>query len=240
MPHILVVEDEPSIAQSLEHVLQADGFSTKSLTTGMEATAYLAEHTVDLVILDIGLPDTSGFEVCKQVRRHSEVPIIFLTARSEEIDRVVGLEIGADDYVTKPFSPREVVARVRAILKRSIPRLESQNSEFQQSASAAPENRQPVILENHSKQRKFFYFGQPLNLTKAEYLLLQAMHNAVEQVFTREQLLAVLGVSAAANYDRSIDTHIKSLRAKLRAVNPECAPIKTERGFGYRLSWPQQ
>lgn len=226
MPHILVVEDEPSIAQSLEHVLQADGFSCHCLSTGTEAIAYLEQHAVDLTILDIGLPDTSGFEVCKQLRTFSNVPIVFLSARGEEIDRVVGLEIGADDYVTKPFSPREVVARVRAILKRGR---ELTQLNLQVEAET------PLVLD---RQRHIFrYCGTALHLTKAEYLLLQALHRGAEQVFSREQLLVVLGVSQTANYTRNIDTHIKSLRAKLRAINAELSPIKTERGFGYRLSW---
>jgi len=225
MAHILIVEDEPSIAQSLEYILQTDGFTTDWLQLGKDVKTHLQKQTVNLIILDVGLPDTSGFEVCKQVRQLSEVPIIFLTARSEEIDRVVGLEIGADDYVTKPFSPREVVARVRAILKRT-------------GYNNAPLNTgafHPLVFEQN--QYSATYFSTPLNLTKAEYLLLDTLHRSPNQVFSRDQLLETLGVSITANYDRTIDTHIKSIRAKLRAINGELNPIKTERGFGYQLSW---
>jgi len=225
MAHILIVEDEPSIAQSLEYVLQTDGFTTDWLQLGKDVTTHVQTQTVDLIILDVGLPDTSGFEVCKQVRQLSEVPILFLTARSEEIDRVVGLEIGADDYVTKPFSPREVVARVRAILKRTT----------SGKALLNTEEYTPLVFDQN--QHKVTYFSTPLNLTKAEYLLLHMLCQSPNQVFSRDQLLETLGVSVSANYDRTIDTHIKSIRAKLRAINSEQNPIKTERGFGYQLSW---
>jgi len=121
MPHILIVEDEAAIADTLVFALQGEGFTTTWLSLGQEALAHQRQTPADLIILDIGLPDISGFETCKQLRRFSEVPVMFLSARDSEIDRVVGLEIGADDYVVKPFSPREVAARVRAILKRVGP-----------------------------------------------------------------------------------------------------------------------
>ena len=132
MPQILIVEDEAAIADTLVYALQAEGFATRWVTLAGEALALLEDQAFDLAILDVGLPDISGFEACKRLRRFSEVPVIFLTARSEEIDRVVGLEIGADDYVVKPFSPREVAARVRAILKRMVPRagIESSSALF--------------------------------------------------------------------------------------------------------------
>ncbi|MBF3243593.1 response regulator, partial [Pseudomonas aeruginosa] len=122
MPHILIVEDEAAIADTLLYALQAEGFATTWVTLAGEALALQERQPADLLILDVGLPDISGFEACKRLRRFSEVPVIFLTARDAEIDRVVGLEIGADDYVVKPFSPREVAARVKAILKRMAPR----------------------------------------------------------------------------------------------------------------------
>ena len=122
MPHILIVEDEAAIADTLIFALQSEGFSTRWVSLAEQALAEQRANPADLLILDVGLPDISGFEACKRLRRFSDVPVIFLTARSEEIDRVVGLEIGADDYVVKPFSPREVAARVKAILKRMLPR----------------------------------------------------------------------------------------------------------------------
>lgn len=220
MPYILIVEDEAAIADTLIYALQAEGFATCWLGLGGAALERLAGEPFDLVILDVGLPDIGGFEVCKRLRRFSEVPVIFLTARSEEIDRVVGLEIGADDYVVKPFSPREVAARVKAILKRTAPR---------PPAVAA-------TLRIDGQRYQVHYHDQLLNLTRHEFRLLQTLHGQPERVFSREQLLDALGVAAGAAYERSIDSHIKSLRAKLRQVAAEAEPIQTHRGLGYSYS----
>jgi len=176
----------------------------------------------DLIILDIGLPDISGFEACKQLRRFSEVPVMFLSARNGEIDRVVGLEIGADDYVVKPFSPREVTARVRAILKRMLPR----------PVAAVPNE----VFQIDSERVQISYRGQPLSLTRHEFRLLHCLLEQPERVFSREQLLDAVGVAADAGYERSIDSHIKSLRAKLRLIAADAEPIQTHRGLGYSFS----
>ena len=222
MPHILIVEDEAAIADTLIFALHGEGFTSTWLTLGQEALALQARSPADLLILDVGLPDISGFEVCKRLRRVSEVPVIFLTARSEEIDRVVGLEIGADDYVVKPFSPREVAARVRAILKRMAPRpgIESSSALF--------------VID--SDRVLITYRGQPLNLTRHEFRLLQCLLEQPERVFSREQLLDALGVPSDVGYERSIDSHIKSVRAKLRLVAANAEPIQTHRGLGYSHS----
>lgn len=227
MPHILIVEDEPSIADSLIFVLQAEGFSVEWKTLAQEALQYLRETSAHLVILDVGLPDISGFEACKQLRKFSEVPVIFLTARGHEVDRVVGLEIGADDYVVKPFSPREVVARVKAILKR-VPPVGTPPVALSVQASAS-------ASEFHvDKERlQIAYREQPLQLTRVEYKLLLTLVEHPQRVFSRDQLLTAIGATADAGYDRSIDTHIKTLRAKLRQCYPELEPIQTQRGFGY-------
>lgn len=224
MPHILIVEDEPSIAESLVFVLESENFSCRWLTLAGEALDYLRHQPTDLVILDVGLPDMSGFEACKQLRRFSEVPVIFLTARGAELDRVVGLEIGADDYVVKPFSPRELAARVKAILKRTQPTA----TPIEQSA--------PATLTIDSARKLVEYHGQPLNLTRVEFVLLQTLAAQPERVFSREQLLDALGINADAGYDRNIDGHIKSVRAKLRKIAPDTEFIKTQRGFGYAFS----
>ncbi|MES2819575.1 MAG: two-component system response regulator CreB [Pseudomonadota bacterium] len=224
MPHILIVEDEAAIADTLIFALQSEGFTTTWLSLAGEALALLERQPADLVILDVGLPDISGFEACKRLRRFSEVPVIFLTARDAEIDRVVGLEIGADDYVIKPFSPREVAARVKAILKRMAPR---------PAASAAGAARGPFQLD--SERVQIHYRGQLLGLTRHEFRLLQHLLAQPERVFSREQLLDGLGVPAEAGYERSIDSHIKSLRAKLRLVAADAEPIQTHRGLGYSL-----
>jgi two-component system, OmpR family, catabolic regulation response regulator CreB len=223
MPHILIVEDEAAIADTLIYALQAEGFSTTWLSLAQEALALQERSPADLLILDVGLPDISGFEACKRLRRFSEVPVVFLTARNEEIDRVVGLEIGADDYVVKPFSPREVTARVKAILKRVGPR-----------EAAAPAANGPFQLDLERVQ--IHYRGQLLSLTRHEFRLLQTLLGQPERVFSRELLLDHLGVAADAGYERSIDSHIKSLRAKLRAVAADAEPIQTHRGLGYSYS----
>lgn len=225
MPHILIVEDEAAIADTLIFALQSEGFTTTWLGLAQEALTLQERSPADLLILDVGLPDISGFEACKRLRRFSEVPVIFLTARSEEIDRVVGLEIGADDYVVKPFSPREVAARVKAILKRMAPRPLA--GEGLPAVAAA--------LRIDGQRYQVHYHDQLLNLTRHEFRLLQTLHGQPERVFSREQLLDALGVAAAVGYERSIDSHIKSLRAKLRQV-AAAEPIQTHRGLGYSYS----
>lgn len=224
MPHILILEDEPSIAESLVFVLQAESFSTHWESLATNALAYAREYQVDLIIMDVGLPDTTGFEACKQLRKFSEIPVMFLTARGDELDRVVGLEIGADDYVVKPFSPREVAARVKAILKRM--RTPAAPHELASTQSA----REFVI---DATRKTIHYHQQLLQLTRFEFSLLQTLLTQPGRVFSREELLTAICVSADAGYDRSIDGHIKTLRAKLRAINAGADPIKTLRGFGY-------
>ena len=225
MPHIVILEDEASIAESLVFVLQAEGFSTHWESLASKALAYIKEQSVDLIIMDVGLPDMTGFEACKQVRKFSEVPVMFLTARGDELDRVVGLEIGADDYVVKPFSPREVAARVKAILKRVRPIVAA-------TESLLPSER-PREFVIDVERKTIHYQQQLLQLTRFEFCLLQALIEQPGRVFSRDQLLSAVGVTADAGYDRSIDGHIKTLRAKLRVVNAAADPIKTQRGFGY-------
>ncbi|MGH8353328.1 MAG: two-component system response regulator CreB [Pseudomonas sp.] len=222
MPHILIVEDEAAIADTLIYALQAEGFATTWLSLAGEALERQRKSPADLLILDVGLPDLSGFEACKRLRRFSEVPVLFLTARDAEIDRVVGLEIGADDYVVKPFSPREVAARVKAILKRVAPR----------QTPPAPSG--PFRVD--AERVQIHYRGQPLSLTRHEFRLLHCLLAQPERVFSREQLLDALGVALDAGYARSIDSHIKSLRAKLRQIAPQAEPLQTHRGLGYSYS----
>jgi two-component system, OmpR family, catabolic regulation response regulator CreB len=221
MRRILIVEDEVAIADTLLFALSSESFDARRVALAGEALQLLRHEAIDLVILDVGLPDMTGFEACKQLRAFSAVPVMFLTARAEEIDRVVGLEIGADDYVVKPFSPREVVARVRAILKRSAGT----------AVATATARGEEFMVDTERLQ--IHYHGHLLKLTALEFRLLQQLLAVPERVQSREQLLAALGITADANYERNIDTHIKSLRAKLREVAPEREPIQTHRGFGY-------
>ena len=161
--NILIVDDEPAISDTLAYALRADGFAAESCTLGGQALARLADGTHDLVVLDVGLPDMSGFDVCRALRRHSDIPVLFLTARADEIDRIVGLELGGDDYVAKPFSPREVVSRIRAILRRLRP------ERLANGAAPTLEN-SPVFTVDRNSLRIAFH-GTWLNLTRYEYLL---------------------------------------------------------------------
>ncbi len=222
MPHILIVEDESAIADTLVYALQADGHSTEWVTLGGAALEQQRLRPADLVILDIGLPDISGFETCRQLRRFSDVPVMFLSARDAEIDRVVGLEIGADDYVVKLFSPREVAARVRAILKRMGPQAQT--------------SAQTSVFQLDTVSMQISYRTQPLALTRHEFRLLQCLLEQPRRVFSREQLLDAVGVASDVGYERTIDSHIKSLRAKLRQVATDAEPIQTHRGLGYSYS----
>jgi two-component system, OmpR family, catabolic regulation response regulator CreB len=224
MPDILIVEDEAAIADTLVFALRAEGHDTVWLQRAREAVDHVRNQATDLVILDIGLPDISGLEACRQIREFSDVPVLFLTARADEVDRVVGLEIGADDYVVKPFSPREVVARVRAILKRGT------RGGPEKVTTAADKT---GALRVDASRRLIAYRNQPLSLTPHEYRLLERLVSRPEQVFSREQLLDVLGVSQEAGYERNIDGHIKDIRAKLRSIAPDAEAVQTHRGFGY-------
>lgn len=217
--NILVIEDEHSIADAVCYALKTDGFLAEWKNLGQEGVSYLKNNKVDLIILDVGLPDISGFEVCKAIRSFSDVPIIFLTARKEEVDRVVGLEIGADDYVVKPFSPRELVARVKAILKRV-----SKTDERQTGFFHVDENKSRILYQN-----------TVMDLTRYEFGLLKLLLSQPERIFSREQLMDQVWKAPESSMDRTIDAHIKTLRSKLRDVEPERNFIKTHRGMGYSI-----
>lgn len=232
MPHILILEDEPSIAESVVFVLQAESFTTHWETLAHKAIEYVKVNAVDLVVMDVGLPDMTGFEACKKLRKFSEVPVIFLTARGAELDRVVGLEIGADDYVVKPFSPRELAARVKAILKRTRSNIPVETT-IATSAAATTATPAPNEFTIDHERKIILYHQQSLSLTRLEFSLLQTLVSQPGRVFSRDQLLNAVGINPDAGYDRNIDSHIKTLRAKLRAVNTSAEPIKTQRGFGY-------
>jgi len=234
---VLIVEDEQAIADSIAYALRTDGFAPRHVTLGEQALAVLrSEAAPQLVVLDIGLPDMSGLEVCRRLRQFSEVPVIFLTARSDEIDRIVGLEIGADDYVTKPFSPRELVARIRVILRRAgaAPALRETGMMSADVVTAtAPA---PARFELRALEAKVLFHGQPLDLTRYEYLLLKTLLEHPGHVLSRAQLMARVWSAAPDTLDRTVDAHVKSLRAKLRAIDAQADPIHTHRGLGYSLA----
>jgi two-component system catabolic regulation response regulator CreB len=227
-PLVLIVEDEPGIADTLQYALRTEGFEPRWCATGEAALAQAgAEPKPALVILDVGLPDISGFELFKRLRAQREdLPVLFLTARGDEIDRVVGLELGADDYITKPFSPRELVARVRGVLRRS-------------AGKAAPAPASVALsapLHCDEGRRQIRYYGRALDLSRYEYGLLKTLLSRPGFVFTRERLLDLVWDDASESLDRTVDAHVKTLRAKLKAVAPELEPIRTHRGVGYALA----
>lgn len=220
---ILIVDDEPAIADTLAYALKTEGFIAECVGLGREALVAIRDGDFSLVILDVGLPDLSGFDVCRELRRVSDIPVIFLTARSDEVDRIVGLELGADDYVPKPFSPREVASRVRAILRRTRPAV------ARASASAAP----PFVVDKDGA--RISYFGTWLTLTRYEFLMLTTLIEQPGKVFSRSRLMDIVWSDAEETLDRTVDAHVKTLRAKLRAVRPDDEPIETHRGLGYSI-----
>jgi two-component system catabolic regulation response regulator CreB len=222
-PRILIVEDEPGIADTLQYALRTDGFDPAWAATAEDALNQARAREPDLVILDVGLPDANGFEVFKRLREFSDVPVVFLTARADEIDRVVGLELGADDYVAKPFSPRELVARLRTILRRAG-----------RAGAAAAANGTPFHVDEGRRQIRFY--GRVLELSRYEYGLLKTFIEHPGHVYTREVLLDKVWDDARDSIDRTVDAHVKTLRAKLKAVAPGLEPIRTHRGTGYALA----
>jgi two-component system, OmpR family, catabolic regulation response regulator CreB len=223
-PTILIAEDETAIAQTVLYALRSEGFVAEHVLFGAEVAPRLRAGGIDLVVLDVGLPDTTGFEVCRALRAFSEVPVIFLTARDSEIDRVVGLELGADDYVVKPFSPRELVARVRARLRRR-----GQPDVGMWQAHGA--------FEIDREGKRVRYRGRALDLTRYEYGVMDALLQRPGAVLSRAQLMDRVWADALESGDRTVDTHIKTLRTKLRVAGADESddPIRTHRGLGYSL-----
>ncbi len=218
---ILIVDDEPAILDNIQYVLEAEGLETVRLSEGLAVPPLLARERIDLILLDIGLPDISGLELCREIRRSHSTPIIFLTARTGEIDRVVGLELGGDDYISKPFSPRELSARVKAVLRRAH--------------TSPPAAAQHAAFEVNDSRRQISYHGRMLELSRTEYEILGTFIRRPGHVFTREQLRSQVWEQPETSLERSVDAHIKNLRAKLRAIRPDKDPIVTHRGIGYSL-----
>ena len=218
---ILIVEDEPSITDTIQYALETDGFETVTLSSGIPVIPLLSKDPIDLIVLDVGLPDINGFELCKEIRKAHTLPIIFLTARADEIDRVVGLEIGADDYLTKPFSPRELSARVKAVLRRA-----GQASRPAMSVNA---------FRIDESKRRISYYNESLDLSNYEYKILKTFIRRPGQVYSRDQLMDLVWDEPETSMDRTVDAHIKNIRAKLKGVKPDMDPLVTHRGMGYSL-----
>jgi two-component system, OmpR family, catabolic regulation response regulator CreB len=224
MPLVLLAEDELVIADAVQYALRSEGMATEHVLLAGAVAPRVRRGDVDLVLLDIGLPDGSGLDVCRELRTFTQVPVIFLTARHEVVDRVVGLELGADDYLGKPFSVHELVARVRARLRRRAAAAPTEPGWTTRGAFA-------IDHEGHRIQ----FRGQLLELTRYEHALLAALLRRPGAILSRAQLMERGWDSDADSADRTVDTHIKTLRAKLRAAGAVKDPIRTYRGLGYAL-----
>jgi len=225
MATILLVDDEPKIVQLGRDYLERAGFAVASAGSGEAALAAFRSRPPDLIVLDLGLPGTDGLEVTRQVRRASDVPIIMLTARGEESDKLIGLELGADDYMVKPFSPKELVARVRAVLRRAEGR-----------AGPAAEVLHVLDLTLDLPRQRLTVGDRPLELTATEFQLLAALARQPGRIFTRAQLLDTVHGVAFESYERAIDTHIKNLRRKIEPDPRQPRYLQTVYGVGYRLA----
>ncbi|HEX2543139.1 MAG TPA: response regulator [Caldimonas sp.] len=256
-PKVLIVEDEPGIADTLQYALRTEGFEPAWCATGEAALAHARSDPPALVILDVGLPDASGFEIFKRLRATSDVPVVFLTARSDEIDRVVGLELGADDYVAKPFSPRELVARVRGVLRRTAraagpgdvaaPTPPGTPADVWPGAGGAARSQTPTPIATPTPtptspidvdegRMRIRYYGRPLELSRYEFGLLRTLASRPGHVFSRDALLERVWGNDTESMDRTVDAHVKTLRAKMKAIAPQQEPIRTLRGSGYALA----
>ena len=221
MKTIVVIEDERSIADSVIHSIEREGYAAVWCARGQEGLERVRQGGCVLVVLDVGLPDISGFELCKAIRTFSAVPIIFLTARDDEIDKIVGLEIGGDDYVTKPFSPRELGARINTVLRRC-------------GGTGQDRARTRSLCIDREKMQAL-YHEKRLELTRYEFKLLALLAEHPGRVYSRENLMLKVWDGDSPSLDRTVDAHIKSLRAKCREIDPAVDPILTHRGTGYAL-----
>jgi two-component system, OmpR family, catabolic regulation response regulator CreB len=258
-PIVLLIEDDPAIAETIGFALRQSGFAVHWCAQGLLGLEQFQTLNPNLVILDVGLPDIGGFEVCRRIRQQSQKPVLFLTAHSDEIDRIQGFELGADDYIAKPFSPRELVSRVRAILRRAgansnnlssnthdsavVARGISSGQQIGNNATTSPNFSTTAypstdVLVNgsircFSDQARVLVDQISLSLTRTEFKLLEHLMRAPLRVFSREQLLNALQGAGSPTGDRAIDTHIKTLRAKISQAKSGLDPIKTHRGLGY-------
>jgi len=222
--HILIVEDEQKLAQLEADYLQNAGFSCDILADGSAVVPSVKQQMPELILLDLMLPGSDGLSICREIRSFSNVPIIMVTARIEEIDRLLGLEMGADDYICKPFSPREMVARVKAVLRRLTP---------------ATENNDKQSLHLDADSFRVLAAGQEIELTTVEFQLLQALYKQPGRIFSRSKLMDLIYTDQRIVSDRTIDSHIKKLRKKLLALQPEQELIHSVYGAGYRYQAPQ-
>ena len=231
--HVIIVEDEPSLASIIQDYLSQSGMTSEILNEGGRAVEHILKVDPDLVVLDVMLPGKDGLTICRELRAVSNVPIILETARVEELDRLLGLELGADDYVCKPFSPRELVARVKAILRR-------QERLVQQSqAPSAMASVDTGPLQVDEERWIASYRGKDLSLTRREFQLLALLFKRPGRVFSRTQLVELAFPDDADVYDRVIDTHVKNIRTKLRKVSEKAEIIRSVYGVGYAYAYEE-
>lgn len=234
--HILLVEDDPAIAEPLQYALSRENWQVVWHMTAQGALSSLQQQAFDFIILDVGLPDMSGFDLCRQLRQTWPTPLLFLTARNDEVERIIGLEIGADDYCAKPFSPREIISRIKAIWRRteSVAAVVPQTHSPAPTASDSPRIAWGAwVFDGLTCQAS--YHSQALQLTRYELRLLEVFLQHPERVFSRAQLMQQVWEHPDHSLERTIDSHIKTLRQKLRNIHPD-DPIMTHRGLGYSLS----
>lgn len=218
--HILIVEDEHSLAQVLSEYLSQSGFITHILNDGLSVVSWVKENSVDLIILDLMLPGQNGLDIYRELRTFTDIPVVMATARVDEIDRLVGLELGADDYICKPYSPREVVVRVKNILRRATDDVKTVDK----------------VLSINESTMQVLVKGKEVSLTRAEFRLLSHFYQHKDQVFSREQLMSQIYSDNRIVTDRTIDSHIKNLRRKIQNVDAEVDCIQSIYGVGYKFA----
>ncbi|MEL0658551.1 response regulator [Psychromonas arctica] len=218
--HVLIVEDEESLAQVLGEYLTQSGLITHIITDGSQVIEWVKKNPVDLLILDLMLPGKNGLDIYRELRTFTGIPVVMATARIDEIDRLIGLELGADDYICKPYSPREVVVRVKNILRRSTDEMKMVDK----------------VLSINESTMQVLVKGKEVSLTRAEFRLLSHFHQHKEQVFSREQLMTQIYSDNRVVTDRTIDSHIKNLRRKIQNVDAEVDCIQSIYGVGYKFA----
>ncbi|MFA9440697.1 response regulator [Uliginosibacterium sp. sgz301328] len=226
MPRVLLVDDDVELCAMQKEYLSMEGFDVEAVHTGEDGVAAVLASNYDMIVLDVMMPGMNGIDALRQIRQHSRVPVVMLTARGDDIDRIVGLELGADDYVPKPSSPRELVARIRAILRRA--------GSARNVAAAA----QPLVcgqLTVRPEQRHAEWNGEPLELTSTEFNLIEALVRSAGRVVSKQELSQSALGRDLARYDRSIDVHVSNLRHKLGLLPDGRSPIQTVRGAGFQL-----